>query len=171
MKREMNRYMTVGYILALAIEVINLGLLQGDWWSLMIVVIMYHGIAIFISYRLYIRKINKVVHYLIFGVVGIIAELFMYQGVQYSGTIFNSFIVAIGTFGHWATVAFAPRMLLDSSFSIKNRKSFLNAYMFGILCIYAVGYFSGINFLSVMLYGRVILYASLGYWLFRYFQI
>jgi hypothetical protein len=135
-------YLSLGLVLASVIEGINMGILGGNWIGMITTVLFVYSFFILIGYKL--RNIKAIFHLLIMGVVGLVFIEWILIGTapKVGQSIVTSLLFQSGMFFYWATVGFAPRLLLDESEdvqTIRNAFSLFYVYWFGI--VYIIGLF------------------------------
>lgn len=169
MRSRYTKFLIIGYILSLVVESINMGFVQGNWIGMFITVLLFYGLIISISFYATEKKINKLVHFLIFGFMGLQLEWFLFQPDPFSGHILIVILVNLAMFGHWATIAFAPRMLTDIENSEKDKKLFIRTYFISMLFVFSIGILIGDY--SILIFGNVLVYIALMYSYIKYIKI
>ena len=169
MRSKFTKFLIIGYILSLVVESINMGFVRGNWIGMFLTVLLFYGVIISISFYATQKNINKLVHFLIFGFMGLQLEWFIFQPDPFSGHILVVLLVNLGMFAHWATIAFAPRMLLDEENPEKDKKLFIRTYFISMLTVFGLGILLGDY--TLMIIGNMVVYSVMLYWYIKYIRI
>ncbi|XMB67236.1 hypothetical protein RI065_01575 [Mycoplasmatota bacterium zrk1] len=162
----------IGYFFAFVVEIINMGIGKGLWIEMVFTVLIFYGAFILIGYWYANRTQNSPwKHFVIFGVIGLLFEWFIFGMNPWSGGNFIVvLLIQLGMFSHWATVTFAPRLLLDKEHvntSLKRR--FLTFYIIGMGTVYILGFLTPhYARWSLMILGNIIVYTMLLGWYIKY---
>ncbi len=110
-----HRYLLIGLVLATVVEVINMGILGGNWAGMATTLLVVYSLFVMIGYKL--RNIGPAIHFAIMGAIGLILIEWVLIGTPPTGTqsILTLLIFQGGIFVYWATVGVAPRLFLDES--------------------------------------------------------
>ncbi len=160
MRSKFGRFLFIGYVFAFVVESINMGIVQGDWLGMIITVLVFYGLIISISYFTYQKGVSKPLHFLIFGFLGLLLEWLIFQPNPFSGKLWLVIFVNLGMFSHWATIAFAPRLLLDEKTPDKLKKNFLTIMFVGMGVVFGTTVLSGNNY-STLIIGNIVVYTIL----------
>ncbi|MBC8509882.1 MAG: hypothetical protein ISR58_13045 [Anaerolineales bacterium] len=140
------KYLFVGLGFATVVEVINMGILQGNWTGMIATLLIAYSIFIAFSYflqkRFGVSAKKLVVAYIIMGFIGLILIEWILIGtpLNSSQSLLSIFIFQFGIFNYWATVGFAPRLFLDHREFVKPiKKKFLRFYFIWFVCVYVLG--------------------------------
>ncbi|XMB86018.1 hypothetical protein RJG79_11540 [Mycoplasmatota bacterium WC44] len=164
----------IGYIFAIVVEAINMGIGQGLWKEMFLTVILFYGIFILIGYWYSKRTPNNPgKHFVIFGIIGLMFEWFIFGMNPWSGgNIFVVILIQIGMFSHWTTTTFAPRLLLDEEHVDRRFKhGFLTFYSVGMGLVYALGMLTPpYTRWTLMILGNILVYTLLLPWYIKYIK-
>ena len=134
------QYIIIGLVFATVVEVINMGILGGNWFGMVKTLLIVYSLFIMIGYKL--RNTRPVIQFAIMGALGLILIEWIFIGTPPSGaqSIVTLFIFQGGIFIYWATVGVAPRLFLDESESVRNIKKGFTWFYFGwFAMVYLVG--------------------------------
>jgi hypothetical protein len=135
-------YLSLGLVLASVIEGINMGILGGNWIGMITTVLFIYSFFIMIGYIL--RKLRAELHLVVMGVVGLVFIEWLLIGTypSFNQSIVSTLLFQTGMFFFWATVGFAPRLLLDKSANVQPiRSSFSLFYVYWFGIVYIIGLF------------------------------
>lgn len=140
------KYILIGLGFATVVEVINMGILQGNWGGMVMTLLVAYTLFISIGYRLQKKygttTTRLVIVYVIMGALGLIGIEWFLIGTypNLNQTWVSLFIFQVGIFNYWATVGFGPRLFLDTTTAVKPiQKNFLRFYAVSFAVIYIVG--------------------------------
>ncbi len=165
----------LGWVFAAVVETINMGIGQGLWLGMALTVIFFYGSFSVMGYWFSVKKSDPIwLHFVLFGFIGLMFEWIIFGMVPWGGG--NVFVIILnqtGMFSHWATVTFAPRLLLDKSGHLKKfQRNFLIFYIIGMTLVYVIGFLSPSDArFTIMILGNVLVYSALIGWYVRYFRL
>ena len=161
----------IGYLFALIVESINMGIGHGEWIGMIFTVLLFYGAFIVLGY-LFQDRINesKSLHLIVFGIIGLLLEWFVFNKAPWNGGAVPVIILTqIGMFSHWSTVTFAPRLLLDEEYSSNEKKSFIIFYIIALTIVFVLGFSSSTDARwTIMILGNLVVYVILLRWYIRY---
>jgi hypothetical protein len=140
--RNVFSYLLVGLVLATVVEVINMGILGGNWMGMITTLLLVYSMFILTGYMF--RNLRPIIHLSVMGAIGLILIEWILIGTTPSGTqsLISTLIFQAGMFFYWATVGFAPRLLLDVSEIVQPiRRVFSRFYIGWFGMVYVVGVF------------------------------
>lgn len=172
--KDIFKTLIIGYVFAIVVETINMGIGQGLWRGMFLTVILFYGIFILAGY-LYAKKTpnSPGKHFVIFGIVGLICEWLIFGMTPWSGgSPIVVLLIQTGMFSHWATVTFAPRLLLDEEHvDRKFKRGFLIFYCIGMGLVYVIGLCTPEKARwTIMILGNVVVYTILITWYVKYIK-
>lgn len=140
------KYLGLGLLFSLNVESINMGILQGNWIGMLQTILLVYSVFIVIGFTLQKGLSNKrsakVIHFVINGFIGLVIIEWWLIGTPPSAdqTLLTVILFQLGIFIYWATVGFAPRMLLDNhTDSRKIASRFVKFYLIWFLIVYIIG--------------------------------
>jgi hypothetical protein len=134
------QYLIIGLVFAAVVEVINMGILGGNWVGMVTTLLIVYSLFVMIGYKL--RNIGPVIQFAIMGAIGLILIEWILIGTPPTGSqsILTLFIFQGGIFIYWATVGVAPRLFLDESENARKiKRGFTRFYLGWFALVYIVG--------------------------------
>jgi hypothetical protein len=133
MKKEIIKFIVLGLIIALFIEIWRIYLINKSETNILLMILLYIMYLLFAFYS--IKKIkNKFVYYLFFGIIGLIIEV-VFLG-QFTQTFVN-LLVALSVFTFWGAIALIPRLIIEKSLD-KFTIYFILILSIGLFLIYLI---------------------------------
>lgn len=164
----------IGYLFATVVEIINMGIGKGLWRGMVLTIILFYGAFILIGYWYGQKTVDSPgKHFMIFGIIGLMFEWFIFGMTPWSGkNPIITLLIQIGMFSHWATVTFAPRLLIDKEHvDRKFKRSFLTFYCIGMGLVYVIGLLTPESERwTIMILGNVVVYTILLVWYIKYIK-
>lgn len=133
-------YLIIGLVFATIVEVINMGILGGNWMGMATTLLIVYSLFVIIGYKL--RNLEPVNQFAIMGAIGLILIEWILIGTPPTGSqsILTLFVFQSGIFVYWATVGVAPRLFLEESVKTRNiRKGLTRFYLIWFAMVYVVG--------------------------------
>ncbi len=164
--------MSVGYLLSFIVEFINMGIGQGEWVGMVLTVLIFYGLFIAVGFALsqWILK-NPIAHFLVFGFIGLMAEWFIFGMAPWAGGLpCVMMLIQVGMFSHWASVTFAPRLLLEKDPRYRGLKlRYIISYAIGMGLVFILGLATPAKARwTIMILGNVVVYSFLLVWYVNY---